>query len=116
MSSRKSWLATVWRKLFPAKPKGEPVRLDPGAARPRPSRVADRGIEPLEGRIAPATLLPGGKDLTYTDADGDHVTIHFSKSIFPANPIQANAVLQNVFTFTTGKAHTGAANDTDDKP
>src|SRR3954453_24263581 len=117
MSSRKSLLARFWRKVFPAATeKPAPVRLsaEPKGAAPRRSRVAERGIEPLEGRIAPATLLPGGKDLTYLDADGDHVTVHFSKSLFPANPIQANAVLQNVFTFATGKAHTGEANTTGD--
>lgn len=47
-------------------------------------------IEPLESRIAPATLT--GKILTYTDIDGDHVSITFTKT----------ALAGAVFTFDKG--------------
>jgi hypothetical protein len=42
-------------------------------------------IEPLELRIAPATLLPGGKGVTYTDLDGDLVTL---KTTLPVQSFQ----------------------------
>lgn len=39
-------------------------------------------LELLEDRIAPSSLLfVNGKTATYTDVDGDHVTVSFSKSI-----------------------------------
>lgn len=38
-------------------------------------------VEPLEARIAPATILPGNKQLIYTDIDGDSVTITLSDDI-----------------------------------
>lgn len=44
---------------------------------PSPARISCTAIERLECRIAPAALA-GGK-LTYTDVDGDLVTITFSK-------------------------------------
>jgi len=51
-------------------------------------------IEALESRIAPATLLPGGKVVTFTDVDGDLVTVKFSK------PILTAANVASIFTFT----------------
>jgi hypothetical protein len=47
-------------------------------------------IEPLEPRIAPATLT--GHVLTYTDVDGDKVVIGFSKGM----------LTDAMFTFDTG--------------
>jgi hypothetical protein len=47
-------------------------------------------IEPLEVRIAPATLLPGGKGVSYTDLDGDLVML---KTTLPVQSFQ--------FTFDT---------------
>lgn len=44
-------------------------------------------LEPLEARIAPATLLPGGKIATFTDIDGDAVTVKFSKPILTAGNV-----------------------------
>src|SRR5262245_49165325 len=42
-------------------------------------------IEPLESRIAPALLIgPGGKSATYTDVDGDLVTVKVSKGALDA--------------------------------
>src|SRR3954447_8047610 len=116
MKSRPPLLARLWRKLFPAAPPAPPVRLS-SKERPlaRPDRLRERGIEPLEGRIAPAVLLPNGVDVQYNDLDGDLVTIHFSKALFNAKTsAEVDATLASVFTFSTGKAHTGAADATFD--
>ncbi len=51
--------------------------------------------ELLEARIAPATLLPGGKAVTYLDEDGDLVTIRITKGAFQ-NPSAAG---QTQFVF-----------------
>ncbi len=51
-------------------------------------------LEPLEARIAPATLLPGGKVATFTDIDGDVVTVKFSK------PVLTAANVGTIFAFT----------------
>lgn len=53
-------------------------------------------LEPLESRIAPATLI-SPHIVTYTDSDGDHVTIKSSAAIF-VNASVANTIL----TFNTG--------------
>src|SRR3954469_11352166 len=109
MKSRTPLLARLWRKLFSAAPSAPPpVRLS-SAERPlaKPDRLRERGIEPLEGRIAPAVLLPNGHDVPYKDLDGDLVTIHFSKTLFTGTPDQINPTLANVFTFTNGQAHAG---------
>src|SRR3954453_19430181 len=50
-------------------------------------------IEPLESRIAPATLA--GHLLTYTDLDGDHVSISISKG----------TLAPGMFTFDTGSVN-----------
>lgn len=71
------------------------------------------GIEPLEGRIAPAVLL-NGHTLFYNDIDGDNVTVTFSKDIFDMTAVTLPAALQAVFKFSAGKAHIGASNGTDD--
>ncbi|MGC3990483.1 MAG: hypothetical protein QM796_12540 [Chthoniobacteraceae bacterium] len=52
-------------------------------------------IEPLEARIAPATLT--GRVLTYTDTDGDQVTVKFSKG----------TLSESDFTFDTAFNSTG---------
>jgi hypothetical protein len=39
-------------------------------------------IELLEPRIAPATLSPNGRTVTFTDFDGDIVTVKTSKGTF----------------------------------
>jgi hypothetical protein len=51
-------------------------------------------LEPLEARIAPAALLPGGKVATFTDIDGDLVTVKFSKPILTAGNVGT------IFAFT----------------
>src|SRR5262245_22935434 len=53
------------------------------------------GVETLERRDAPATLVSGTR-LTYRDCDGDSVSVTFSKPILTA----ANA--NTIFTFDTG--------------
>jgi hypothetical protein len=69
------------------------------------------GIEPLEGRIAPAILV-NAHLLTYTDENGDLVSVKFSKDIFDLSSVaQVSASLANVFKFTEGSAHLGSAND-----
>src|SRR3954465_9089967 len=114
MKSRTPLLARLWRKLFSASPSAPPPRRLSSGERPlaRPDRLRERGIEPLEGRIAPAVLLPNGLDVQYKDLDGDLVTIHFSKTLFTGTPDQIDATLASVFTFSAGKAHTGAADPT----
>jgi hypothetical protein len=52
-------------------------------------------LEPLESRHAPAILV-GGARVTYQDADGDAVTVTFSK------PILTAANVNTVFTFDSG--------------
>lgn len=42
-------------------------------------------IELLESRIAPATLLTGGKGFFFTDGDGDTVTVKNNKAVFDFN-------------------------------
>lgn len=54
-------------------------------------------IEPLEPRIAPATLLfVDAKTATYTDKDGDLVTVKFSKGILSANNVASVLVTSEV--------------------
>src|SRR3954447_18649548 len=53
------------------------------------------GVERLEARDAPATLV-GANKVTYQDLDGDNVTVTFSKSFLTA------ANVNNVFKFNTG--------------
>ena len=82
--------------------------------RPVPSRSArDRvrsGIEPLEGRIAPAILL-NASTLIYTDLDGDAVTVKFSEKVFRFNSVGVDQELGNVFKFSQGTAHKAAIDD-----
>ncbi|MHA3770905.1 beta strand repeat-containing protein [Verrucomicrobiota bacterium sgz303538] len=122
MKTRRSVLSRLWQKCFPGTEKGssqnaEPARLlraegtgtrkSDGASRPRLA-----GIEMLEGRIAPATLI-NPTTVVFTDVDGDHVTVKFSKPIFSQVESQDLAtVLNNVFKFSTGNIGTDAAQDT----
>jgi hypothetical protein len=48
-------------------------------------------IEPLESRIAPAALFVSATKATYTDVDGDLVTVRFSEPVL--TPANVNAVL-----------------------
>jgi hypothetical protein len=55
-------------------------------------------IEPLEARIAPATLV-NPTTVTYQDGNGDTVTVSISKHLFTA------ANVDNVFAFDTGSVN-----------
>ncbi len=69
------------------------------APRPRPkAKGASRQgsmLEPLEDRIAPATFV-NTHIVTYTDVDGDHVTVKSS------NPLFTKSNANNILTFSTG--------------
>ena len=54
-------------------------------------------IELLESRIAPATVLPGGHAVSYTDVDGDVVMVTVSKG----------TLTPNNFTFDTAFSDSG---------
>lgn len=60
-------------------------------------------IEALEARIAPATLLPGGKVVTFTDIDGDAVTVKFSKSVLTAGNVGGIFAFSGSTFASTGK-------------
>ncbi len=84
----------------------ERVSLRPEAGvQPEPSarkRQRDvRGIEALEGRIAPATLV-NPSTVTYVDLDGDLVTVKFTKNLFPT--IAGVPVADPSMAFTFGDA------------
>jgi hypothetical protein len=52
-------------------------------------------IEPLEARIAPATLL-NPTTVTYQDIDGDNVTVKLNKAVLDESTIN------DVLKFSTG--------------
>jgi hypothetical protein len=85
--------------------------LSPNARKSLSARDRVRsGIEPLEGRIAPAILL-NASTLSYTDTDGDLVTVKFSKNIFQFGAAGIDAELAKVFKFDNGTAHVAATVD-----
>ncbi len=72
--------------------------MEQNRTRRKPKRE-NVGIEPLEGRIAPAALISPSK-VSFVDLDGDMVTIEFSKPLFnQATPEQQAVVLGAVFGF-----------------
>lgn len=99
MKSRENLLSKMWRKLRGKNP--QPVKLEP-LKKPEPAAKKPHStLEPLEGRIAPATLL-NGSTLIFNDIDGDLVTVKFSKAVFdPKSPTLATD-LANVFQFAPG--------------
>ena len=68
MNRRVSWILSLWRKLRPKRPSAEPLRLQPANSAVPRTRKEIPGIEPLEGRIAPATLA-GASTLSFIDVD-----------------------------------------------
>ncbi len=110
MNTRKFSLRSLFGKLLGKRPAAAP---EPAAGSRKSTAARERvrsGIEPLEGRIAPAILL-NGHMLTYHDADGDLVTVNFSKDIFDFSTV-SSGVLNAVFKFTgTGGTHKEATDD-----
>ena len=73
-------------------------------------RLPTSSVEMLEERIAPATLLPGGKIATFTDIDGDVVTVKFSKPVLtPGNVATIFQFTGSVFT-DSGSQQLGTLN------
>ena len=94
---RPTLLRRMLQKLKPAAAVAQTAPAKPTQAqKPRKEIV---GIEPLEGRIAPATIL-NPSTVIFTDMDGDTVTIEFSKPLFnQATPAQQLVALEAVFDF-----------------
>lgn len=69
----------------------------------RPRRLSSSAlIEPLEPRIAPATLVDA-RTILFNEADGDLVTVKFSKDVFTGNPAAQLAKANEVFKFDAGE-------------
>ena len=110
MKPRKLSVRSLIGRIFKKRP--TPVVLT--STPPKSNAARDRvrsGIEPLEGRIAPAVLV-SGHSFTYNDIDGDHVTVNFSANIFDTSqPVTLPAALDAVFKFIgpanaeIGRAH-----------
>jgi hypothetical protein len=100
MKRRPALVTRLWRKLFPA-------RKAVAAKPPQPVRRPVSSLEPLEGRIAPATLI-SATTLSYQDLDGDTVTVKFSKPIFDlSSPGTGNTQANAIFSFTGGNGVDG---------
>ncbi|MGB8167412.1 MAG: hypothetical protein WCF18_07965 [Chthoniobacteraceae bacterium] len=67
-------------------------------------------IEPLESRIAPATLIDP-RTIIFKDIDGDDVTIKFSRDVFTGDATAQLARANQVFTFDTGSIDGTPATD-----
>jgi hypothetical protein len=104
---RTTFLKTLWRKLRgrPSQHAPEPVRLR-AEQKSGPAPLPPRTIEPLERRIAPASLV-NPSTLMFTDIDGDTVTIEFSRPLFDLPASTLNTKLDDVFKFSAGDAHSG---------
>jgi len=96
MKSRIPFFRRLLNKILPRRVHA-PARLPRQPEMPR----RGSGIEPLEGRIAPASLL-NATTISFNDLDGDVVTVKFSKPLFdPAKTIAENK-LNDVFKFSNG--------------
>jgi hypothetical protein len=97
MKARRSLISRIASALRKPKPK---VKDRKTVKEPK-----SRGIEPLEGRIAPATLVDAST-ITYKDLGGDIITIHFSKPLFELkNTIDETITfnkLDDIFKFSDG--------------
>src|SRR4051812_49352615 len=98
MKSRSSSLRRWLQKFFGQR---RPAPLPVPARRSATARVRS-GIEPLEGRVAPAILV-SPMAISYTDLDGDNVTVTFSKSLFDPAKTATENHLDNVFKFVDGQ-------------
>ena len=118
MTTRPSFLRSIFVKLLRRRSRRIPVTVAAPTAPKQSTAARERvrsGIEPLEGRVAPAILV-NAHLLTYTDENGDLVSVKFSKDIFDLSSVTLPTNLENVFKFTAGSAHLGPANPTDDVP
>lgn len=117
LSRRPTLLSRLWQKMkpFANTASTRSAQSEPMRPRQKPRREIV-GIEPLEGRIAPATLIDAST-ISFTDLDGDHVTVHFSKPLFnQATAEQRALMLEAVFSFEThgtGGAMVASAFDSD---
>ncbi len=106
MTKRPTILTRILARLARRKP------TKPESEKPAPERQKRRtesSFEPLEGRIAPAVLL-NASTVQYKDAQGDLVTVAFSKALF--NPGSGlDATLDRVFKFDTGNARASGNTD-----
>jgi hypothetical protein len=91
-------LASLFRRKNSSRHKAV---TQPTASTPAPKESKFRSIEPLEGRIAPASLVDA-RTIQFTDLDGDVVTVAFSKDLFDATPDLAK--LNQIFKFSDGTA------------
>lgn len=106
MKPRKPLLKSLLGKLRKSSATAAETQPRPVVRKPVAERKVVSSIEGLEGRIAPATLL-NASTVTYTDFDGDVVTVKFSKNIFAGTSgpdvTRANAALK----FSTGNVVAG---------
>jgi len=91
MKPRPSLLARL-AAIFRRRPVVKPAPMNPT---PAPKEPKVRSIEPLEGRISPATLV-NAQMISFTDLDGDLVTVHFSKAILTSSNVS------EIFKFSNG--------------
>ena len=66
------------------------------------------GIEPLEGRVAPASLV-NATTVSFNDVDGDVVTVTFSKALFDVTKTPAQNHLDDIFKFVDDQATPAAS-------
>jgi len=103
-----SLLSKIWRKL-----RGKAER--PKTVRPRQSKVMPT-LEPLEGRIAPATLI-SPTTVMFSDIDGDIVTVKFNKPLFDlATDVSRLASANAVLKFSAGMVDTVSKTFTPSNP
>ncbi len=117
MISRKFSFRSLVRRLCCKRPATASTPTSPVKTTAARDRVRS-GIEPLEGRIAPAMLLDA-RTLVYFDPDGDRITVAFSRDVFdldPSHSVSLAADLRNVFKFTAGFAHVGGPDVNGDVP
>lgn len=97
MKARRSLLSRIASAFRRSKPQAKDRKVA------KESKI--RGIEALEGRIAPASLIDAST-IQYKDLDGDIVTIKFSKALFTLtgsiDQIIANNRLDEIFKFSEG--------------
>ena len=98
MKPRKLSLRSLIGRIFKKRPAPIVLSSTPPKSNAARERVRS-GIEPLEGRIAPAVLV-NAHMFTFDDIDGDHVTVNFSANIFDTtHPATLPASLDAIFKF-----------------